>query len=89
MLRLFDYQELPQVDQIISLYMRLDDAHRSQFMDMGNYLAEKGTPPVLLPTPEKNTGVRSVLAGKDFAELMRRLPAVSCYPAAQHRRHTE
>ena len=23
----------------------LDDAHRSQFMDMGNYLAEKGTSP--------------------------------------------
>ena len=45
LLRLFDYQELPQVDQIISLYLRLDDAHRSQFMDMGNYLAEKGTSP--------------------------------------------
>ena len=45
MLRLFDYQELPQVDQIISLYLRLDDAHRSQFMDLGNYLAEKGTSP--------------------------------------------
>ena len=45
LLRLFDYRELPQVDQIISLYLRLDDAHRSQFMDMGNYLAEKGTSP--------------------------------------------
>ena len=45
LLKLFDYQELPQVDQIISLYLRLDDAHRSQFMDMGNYLAEKGTSP--------------------------------------------
>ena len=45
LLRLFDYRELPQVDQIISLYLRLDDAHRSQFMDMGNYLAEKGTAP--------------------------------------------
>ena len=45
LLKLFEYPELPQIDQIISLYYRMDDAHRSQFMDMGNYLAKNGSSP--------------------------------------------
>ena len=43
LLMLFDYNELPQVDQLISIYYRLDDHTRSELFDMANFLAKKGT----------------------------------------------
>lgn len=42
-LKLFDYPELPQVDQLIGLYFSMDDAHRSELFDMANYIAKKGS----------------------------------------------
>lgn len=44
---------------------------------------------VLLPAPEEQTGIRAVLACEDLTELMRSLPAASCHPMPQHRRHAE
>ncbi len=43
LLMLFDYDELPQVDQLISTYYRLDDHTRSELFDMANYLSKKGS----------------------------------------------
>lgn len=43
LLMLFDYDELPQVDQLLSMYYRLDDHTRSELFDMANFLAKKGT----------------------------------------------
>ena len=43
LLMLFEYDELPQVDQLIATYYRLDDNTRSELFDMANYLAKKGT----------------------------------------------
>lgn len=39
---LFDYKELPQVDQLVSLYYQMDDATRSELFDMANFLMKKG-----------------------------------------------
>ena len=43
LLMLFDYKELPELDQLISLYYRMDDVHRSELFDMANYMAKNGT----------------------------------------------
>ena len=42
LLMLFDYNELPQVDQLVSLYYQMDDATRSELFDMANFLMKKG-----------------------------------------------
>lgn len=42
LLMLFDYKELPQVDQLVSLYYQMDDATRSELFDMANFLMKKG-----------------------------------------------
>ena len=43
LLMLFDYKELPELDQLISLYYRLDDAHRASLFDMANYMTKAGS----------------------------------------------
>ena len=43
LMMLFDYKELPELDQLISMYYRLDDAHRTSLFDMANYLVKNGT----------------------------------------------